>query len=62
MAQHEAQRQNDDAANQRCRRCDGWLIGNERRGETCNRCLELGYEGMTDEEYDAIPDDGTPRS
>lgn len=27
----------------RCIRCDGVLIGSERRGSICNRCLDLGY-------------------
>lgn len=36
-----------------CKRCGNVLMGNEQRGETCNRCLDLGYESMTDEEYDA---------
>lgn len=42
--------------NERCTRCGGWLIGSERLSETCNRCPDLGYESMSDEEYDALYD------
>jgi hypothetical protein len=37
-----------------CNRCDTLLIGHEHLSDTCNRCLDLGYQSMTDEAYDAI--------
>ncbi len=38
----------------RCNRCGNALMGNEQRGDTCNRCLDLGYASMSDEEYGAL--------
>lgn len=38
----------------RCNRCDSPLTGHEQRGDTCNRCLDLGYASLTDEQYDAL--------
>ena len=37
-----------------CKRCGGVLMGNEQLSETCNRCLDLGYESMSEEEYERL--------
>lgn len=37
-----------------CKRCGNVLMGNEQLSETCNRCLDLGYASMSDEEYERL--------
>lgn len=44
-----------------CTRCGNVLMGNEQVSETCNRCLDLGYQSMGDEEYAALDTDGHER-
>jgi hypothetical protein len=44
-----------------CTRCNAPLIGHEQRSDTCNRCLDLGYASMSDEEYDAQEEDAIDR-
>jgi hypothetical protein len=46
----------NDQPTKHCNRCDASLSAIEAQSDTCNRCLDLGYASLSDEEYDAQED------